>query len=154
MRTGIGWSDATIRNLSAGGMMLQTPHPLRRSQFVEVARGRHRVVGRIVWSADSVCGLQAREQVDIAGLLAPADNRPEGRSGDRRVCRRLEGGGGRRAPAFADSIALLPLLGRAFERALLVAALASVSIVAVGSALAAADAPVEEVRAAAPTMQP
>lgn len=148
VRTDTGWTDATIRNVSNRGMMLQTLQPLRRNQFVEIARGRHRMAGRIVWSRDSVCGLQVREQVDIPGLLAPPDESRAVRGTERRIAQRPEPAPGRYAASLAERAQSSRLLGRAFEKAFMVVALASVSVVAVGSALEAADAPLEQVRMA------
>ena len=143
VRTDEGWIDATVRNVSQRGLMLHSPRPLRRNQFVEVARGRQLVVGRIVWSDATAAGMQARDCVDIGGLLAQSGAGSSNGADDRRSKGRAS------APVPGASIAeraeASRLLGRGFEKAFMVLALASVSILAVGSALEAANAPIAKV---------
>lgn len=144
LRTDDGWIDATVRNVSNRGMLLHTPQPLRRNQFVEIARGRHRVVGRIVWSEEGASGLHAREQVDVAALLeqreaAPAlqDRRERSRTAMASTARTLD----ERAEASRR-------LGRAMERGFLVVAIACVGVVTAVSVSEALAAPLAKVELA------
>ena len=146
VRTDAGWIDATVRNLSERGMALDSHHPLRRNQFVEIARGRWRVVGRIVWSDADSCGLRAQDAVDIAGFLASPDAGPQ-RANDRRE-------GDRSA---RPEVAAVPLhqraqsarwLGRAIEFGMVVTGVVCAAAVAVGGVFEALGTPLEQVSAA------
>ena len=112
VRTDTGWIDATVHNVSHRGMMLQSPQPLQRNQFVEIARGQTRVVGRIVWSDAARCGLQTQEAFDMDALQAGAGrHRPGGE-------RRREA----RAPtkpvrSFQEQGHHARMIGRSMERA-------------------------------------
>lgn len=142
VRTEAGWFDATVRNLSERGMGLDSHLPLRRNQFVEIARGRHRVVGRIVWSKDAACGLRAQDAVDIAGFLSAQRGTPPGandrRSGDRSV--RLQAA--LPAPVQGERARWV---GRAMEFAMVLTGIACTAGVAVGSVLEVLGAPLEQV---------
>ncbi|TKD51594.1 PilZ domain-containing protein [Sphingomonas baiyangensis] len=69
MLTDAGWCDATIRNLSSGGMMLEMAGGApRRGSYVELRRTTSVLVGRVAWSAANRCGISTRERIDIAAL--------------------------------------------------------------------------------------
>lgn len=146
VRTEAGWVDATVHNVSERGMKLHCNPGLRRNEFVEIARGRYRVVGRIVWNADAASGLRSRDMIDMAGLLADPNQRSARLEIDRRAAPRP--GPPVRALTLAERAAASQLMGRAFEKTFMVLALASVSVLAVTSALEAVDAPIEQVRVA------
>lgn len=143
VRTEAGWTNATVRNLSERGMMLDSPHPLPRNQFVEIARGRCRVVGRIVWSDDAACGLRAQDAIDIAGLLSGPQAASAQRENDRRA-------GDRAArPAPADAMAAHPdrarRIGRALQFGVVLAGIACAATIAVGSVLEVLGSPLEQI---------
>lgn len=145
VRTEAGWFDATVRNMSERGMGLDGHLPLRRNQFVEIARGRHRVVGRIVWSDDAACGLRAQDAVDIAGFLAgPRAASP--RANDRRQGdRTMRAQAALPLPVRAESARWF---GRAFEFAVILTGIACTAGLAVGSVLEVLGAPLEQVGSA------
>ncbi|WP_133365896.1 PilZ domain-containing protein [Qipengyuania sediminis] len=144
VRTDAGWIDATVRNLSTRGMMLDSPQPLRRNQFVEVTRGHRRVVGRIVWSEAERCGLHSQDMIDIAGLLATPGT-PSG------VERRSQSRAGTPAPrrpvGIADQAHFARLVGRTIERGALVIAGAAVAALIAAAALDTLARPFEQVDA-------
>lgn len=146
VRTDDGWVDATVRNVSNRGMMLHSLQPLRRNQFVEITRGRHRVVGRIVWSNATVCGLHSRESVDIAGLLAPPTAGASNEREERRA--RPRGTPQARAIPLGERAAASRALGRTFEFAFVACAASCVAVIATVSVQEALAAPLEEVRLA------
>lgn len=149
VRTDSGWADATVRNVSSRGMMLHSLQPLRRNQFVEITRGRARVVGRIVWSDDAGFGLQTQDIVDIPALLAQPQAGGTIESTERRAAPRPTRP--TRAYVAIDRADRSKLVGYALEKATVVLACASVSVLAVTGALEAAEKPVEEIRVALAT---
>jgi hypothetical protein len=146
VRTDDGWIDATVRNVSSRGMMLHSLQPLRRNQFVEIARGRHRVVGRIVWSDATACGLQSQDKVDIQGLLSqPADAAALG-SAERRM--HVRSRPPQPLPPVGERAAASRAMGRAFEFAFVVTAVSSVAAIAAISMQEALAAPLTQVELA------
>jgi hypothetical protein len=91
MRSDSGWSDVTIGNVSSRGLMLQCTTPLRRNCFIEVQHREVCIVGRVVWSSDTRCGVRTQDAVDLSELLAQAPPRLR-RAGEerRKRSRRLE----------------------------------------------------------------
>lgn len=148
IRTDAGWSDATVHNLSARGMMLMSAYPLRRNEFVEIARGERRVVGRIIWSDAASCGLYTQDPIDIDGLLSKPG--AAGHGGDRRRA-------GRRTavPATArttrEQADHARLIGRGLERAGLIIAAATFAALVAPAALDSLSRPFAEVQAALTT---
>ncbi len=146
VRTETGWVDATVRNLSERGMGLDSHQPLHRNQFVEIARGRCRVVGRIVWSEDAYCGVRAQDAVDIAGFLS-SPQAAASRANDRRVLNRTA-----QPPAAAiplvEQAESARRMGRAFEFAVMITGIACAAAIAVGSVLEVLGAPLEQIGAA------
>lgn len=127
LRTDRGWSDVTIGNVSSRGLLLQGVAPLRRNDFIEVRYGHICIVGRIVWTGGSRCGVRTQEKVDVAGLLAPPATRRRKRGEDRRaVARKVEAP--RRRPAAADKAEASRRTARLFDWA----------IIAIGGGAAAA----------------
>lgn len=64
-----------IRNISAGGMMgkIHTKLPIGAPVCVELRSG-YAVPGRIVWTADSMIGIQFDERIDVLQILhAPSE---------------------------------------------------------------------------------
>lgn len=82
VNSGGEWQDACILNISSGGMMLQAGKPPARGHYVEVRRGSHVMIGRVVWSRDYYCGVQLQDRLKVDRILAevrsirraPADN--------------------------------------------------------------------------------
>lgn len=151
VRTDAGWIDATARNVSSRGMMLQSLEPLHRNQFVEVAKGRCRTVGRIVWSRGSVCGVHTRDRIDLSQLLAgpgpvgtpqTTDAGPQ----DRRATSRAGATGGTADLAFQAETSRM--FGRAFERVVMVGAITCAALLLGAGAYEMMSAPMERVDAA------
>ena len=147
VRTDAGWIDATMRNVSSRGMMLQSRQPLRRNQFVEVAKGSWRMVGRVVWAKDAECGLQARDTVDLGDLLAPTGAGTAQQScnppNDRRVApRAIDAASGPDLPDIAERSRVL---GKALERMALVAAVACAAFLIGASVYDALAAPLGKI---------
>lgn len=142
-----GWIDATIHNVSQRGMMVRSQYPLRRNQFVEVARGPNRVIARIVWTADSASGLRAQDVIDLAALLdQPASTRAASRDEVRRLPRPASGSFA--SLSFAQRADVSRGLGRRFELAVMIAAITGTATLLVEGAFDAASEPLQQVRIA------
>lgn len=112
--TDAGWSDATIRNLSSGGMMIEMASGApRRGSYVELRRASSVLVARVIWSAANRCGVSTRERINIAALEQGKGEGAVAAGGDRRLlprqsaARDYDGAAvGRRIEAVVLAIAL------------------------------------------------
>lgn len=68
MRASVCWADVSICNVSTRGMMLKADPPPPRGTYIEIARGPLRITARVVWADGLRCGLQTRENIDLAAL--------------------------------------------------------------------------------------
>ncbi len=97
MRHGDQWSDANILNLSLSGLQLHTSSPPSRGTYVEIRRGEHVIVGRVMWSEATRFGVLAQDRLAIDALIVnaprrrPAANDATGAIGERRAQPRSEG---------------------------------------------------------------
>lgn len=79
MRTGSGWVDVSIRNISTRGLLVRSGHAVRRGTYVEIRRDAHIIVGRAVWSSGDHFGVLAQDRMDVDAIVARpalADYRP------------------------------------------------------------------------------
>ena len=139
LRHGASWSDACILNISSRGLMIHTGRQILEGTRVELRRGDHVIVARVMWRDGGRAGLQAEDRVPVEEILtlglspslqltaSPGERRKHPRTGDQS---RLRG----RAVEFAGVAAIavslagggLVMVERAFARplALVSAALA------------------------------
>jgi hypothetical protein len=80
MKTGTGWHDACIVDLSKRGVGLQAASAPSRGDYVEIRRGLHVIVARVVWSRGHRFGVAAQDDLPVANIAsdrAPiVDRRP------------------------------------------------------------------------------
>lgn len=67
------WGDVCIRDISSRGMLLQAKSAPPRGTYVEVYRGRHAIVARVVWSKDNRFGVQTQDRLNPGALLNEPD---------------------------------------------------------------------------------
>ena len=73
LRVGAAWRDACILDLSSRGLMIQASEPLRGGSYIEMRRGRHVIVARVMWSNDRRCGLLTQDPLPTDALIAEPD---------------------------------------------------------------------------------
>lgn len=66
------WSDASIRNVSSRGMMLQMEDPPPKGSFIEIRRQQAVMIGQVRWSGDGRCGVRTQDSIPIAYLTSKA----------------------------------------------------------------------------------
>lgn len=96
------WLDASIRNLSARGLMIDSNAAIDRGTYVEVRRGRHIVVGRAMWRKGRQVGIRAQDRIDLDGIVSHPEALPTTRTGGLPERRRQA-----RPPVTADGSAML-----------------------------------------------
>lgn len=73
VREGGGEQLCRVRNISASGMMLDSPLPLRDGDRITVElRGGPALTGKIVWVSDGRAGVQFEARIDVEDVLATA----------------------------------------------------------------------------------
>lgn len=91
LRQDCGWSDARILDISRRGLMVRAAIAPARGTYVEITRGTHRIVARVVWARDGRFGAAAQDPID-AEAVARGDQAPlpaaTNFNPDRRVMRR------------------------------------------------------------------
>ena len=73
MRLGGSWRDVCVRNISSRGMLLQSSFELSRGTYVEVHRGCHAIVGRVVWAEGECFGVHTQDSIDIEAVIQEPD---------------------------------------------------------------------------------
>lgn len=69
MRIGGSWKDLCILNMSSRGMMGRATPPPPAGSYVEVRRGRHVIVARVVWTDEQQFGMSTQDAIAIDDVL-------------------------------------------------------------------------------------
>jgi hypothetical protein len=76
LRHGSSWSDACILNISSRGLMIHTGRPVVQGSEVEICRGDHVIVARVVWRDGGRAGLQSEDRLPIEEIVTLAKAPP------------------------------------------------------------------------------
>jgi hypothetical protein len=69
MRLGTSWSDASILNISSRGLLVRSGRPAPEGTIIELRRGDHVIVARVMWRQGPRVGLQAEERLPVEEIL-------------------------------------------------------------------------------------
>jgi Flp pilus assembly pilin Flp len=69
MRNGSKWSDLSILNMSSRGLMGRSPEAPKPGSYVEVRRGQHVIVARVVWTDEQLFGVSTQDVLPIDDIL-------------------------------------------------------------------------------------
>jgi len=69
LRHGASWSDACILNISSRGLMIHTGRPIARGAEVELRRGDHVIVAKVVWREGGRAGLRSEDRVPMEDIV-------------------------------------------------------------------------------------
>lgn len=69
LRHGASWSDACILNISSRGLMIHSGRPMVEGTQVEVRRGDHVILARVMWRDGGRAGLRAEERVPVEEIM-------------------------------------------------------------------------------------
>lgn len=72
-----GWQDVRIHNMSAHGLMVEAPGAPARGAYVDIRRGRHLVIGRVVWRHGRHFGVRTQDRLDIDAIVNDPRTRPQ-----------------------------------------------------------------------------
>jgi hypothetical protein len=76
VRAGAQWSDACILNISSRGLLIHSLWPAPKGSTVQVVRGDHLIVARVMWSEAGRSGLQSDERLPVDEILSLKEARP------------------------------------------------------------------------------
>jgi hypothetical protein len=145
MQAGSRWADVCLLNMSSRGILIHSFSAPPENSYIEVRRGRHVIVGRVVWSKDHRFGVCTQDPLPIEALITGQDN-DEGAApassalGERRAVPRK--------PAPINKHEQSRLLGRSIEFCSITAASIGLALVGVGMVEAAVSEPLSVVTAA------
>ena len=69
MRVGARWLDARILNISSRGLMLHADDPPPLGSYLELRRGAHTIVARVMWSGDERVGVMSQDAICADELI-------------------------------------------------------------------------------------
>jgi len=73
MRLGGSWTDAAILNLSSRGLMMHSQAGPPRGSYVEVRRGRHVIIARVVWASGDRFGVCSQDRLPVEDIVSRPD---------------------------------------------------------------------------------
>ena len=73
MRVGSAWHDTCILDLSSRGLMIQSSDPPPGGSYLELRRGRHVIIARVMWSHGRRSGLRAQDVLSTQAIIAEPD---------------------------------------------------------------------------------
>lgn len=148
MRHGTGWSEARILNISSRGLLIQAPSAPRRGTYVEICRGQHRIVARVVWTQQERFGVFSQDRLPVDSItrgIEPPDL-PAGAAGCERRSRPRE----QVRPALVDHLARSRQQSRTIEFLCVVAFGAIAAVLAFDTIRTTLSRPLAQVSASLP----
>jgi len=143
IKSGRGWRDVVIRNVSARGVMGECESAPARGDYVEVRCGAYVIVARVAWANEGRFGARTQDVIALADLIACGAGRARPTAERRRQPRPTHAA--QRTPSFAERAFASGRLGRAFEFGSLIAAGAALATLLGGAAHDALATPVRSI---------
>ena len=69
LRSSGGWTDACILNISSRGLMIHSSRAGPQGSTVELWRGEHVIVARVMWQDGARAGLQTDDRLAVEDIL-------------------------------------------------------------------------------------
>src|SRR5438270_4661112 len=70
LRAGASWNDACILNTSSRGLMVHMTSPPPQGSYVELRKGPHVIVARVIWSDDQKAGLCSQDPIVVDHVVS------------------------------------------------------------------------------------
>jgi hypothetical protein len=70
LRHGAHWADVCILNVSSRGLMIQSARSGPEGSLIELRRGEHVIVARVVWREGARAGLQSEDRVPVEEIMS------------------------------------------------------------------------------------
>lgn len=143
LKSGRGWSDVVLRNVSARGVMGQCPAPPERGDYVEVRCGSYVIVARVAWASADAFGARTQDLIALPDLIASSEGREAAAKERRKKTRPVKLV--QRPKSLEEQSFASARFGRAFEFASLILAGAALAAVLGGAAHDAIAKPAEKI---------
>ncbi len=69
LRLGESWADACILNISSRGLLIQANRGAEPGSLIELRRGEHAILARVIWRQGPRAGLRAEECLPVEDIL-------------------------------------------------------------------------------------
>lgn len=76
MRVGACWNDVCILNISSRGLLLQIAEPPRQGSYLELRRGRHAILARVIWTESHRCGVRTQDLLPVEEIVNDRESPP------------------------------------------------------------------------------
>lgn len=73
MYIGASWSEVCIVDITSRGLGLQAARPPGRGEYVEIRRGAHTIIGRVIWSGAHRFGVAAQGTMPVYSIINEPD---------------------------------------------------------------------------------
>lgn len=70
LRSGVQWSDTCILNISSRGLMIHSGRAAPKGSVVEIRRGEHVIVARVVWRDGARVGLKSDDRLPVENIMS------------------------------------------------------------------------------------
>jgi hypothetical protein len=70
LRTGMQWSDTCILNISSRGLLIHSARAAPEGSTIEIRRGDHVIVARVMWRDGARLGLQSDERLPVEQIMS------------------------------------------------------------------------------------
>jgi hypothetical protein len=70
VRTDAQWCDAQILNISSRGLLIQSLRPAPEGSSVQIVRGDHLIVARVMWSKAGRSGLRSEGRLPVDEIMS------------------------------------------------------------------------------------
>jgi hypothetical protein len=142
LKSGRGWSNVVLRNVSPHGVMGLCDPPPTRGDYVEVRCGAYVIVARVAWARDDCFGARAQDVIVLPELIACSQGRTRPAPDRRREARPRVAPP---PPSLVTRAAASARLGRALDFAGIALAGATLASLAAGFAHGAIAKPAGEI---------
>lgn len=85
MRVGATWGDVCILDMSSRGLLIQGSSAPPRGSYLEVRRGRHVIVARVVWAQDHRFGVSTQDRLNVDAIASEPGASASGADGGAQV---------------------------------------------------------------------
>lgn len=74
IKSGATWGDVCLLNLSSRGALCQTANPPPQGAYIEVRRGSHVVVARVMWTEKNRFGIHSQDVIAVDDILSGCES--------------------------------------------------------------------------------
>lgn len=69
VKSGAGWHDACILNVSSRGLLLQAADPPLTGSYLEIRRGALVIVARVMWTKSHRFGVKSQDRLPVDAII-------------------------------------------------------------------------------------